>query len=90
MNGTKQRLDPLEPNGPRKTRLQEFMDRERISSGRLEKASGIRRQSMREIRTGRDIKLSTARRILHALRKLTGRKVAIEEIFDFDADDTAA
>lgn len=72
------------------TRLQAFLDANGIPAARLEAAAGMSRQHLRRIRLGQDIRLSTARRILHALRRITGRKVAVEEIFDFDSEESVA
>jgi predicted transcriptional regulator len=69
------------------TRLQRFLVAEGISSAAIEKRTGIARPSFFQIRTGRDVRLSTMVRILRAVREETGRHVRMEEIFDVDPDE---
>lgn len=73
-----------------RTRLQVFLDANHIVAARLEAEAGLSRQHLRRVRQGQDIRLSTARRILRALRQITGRKVAADEIFNFDLEEPAA
>ena len=70
-----------------RTRLQRFLNMNRIPAARLETATGISRQGLRKIRRGRgDLRLSTALRILVGVRKITGRRVMLDEIFTLDPD----
>ena len=73
----------------RKTRLQEFLDRETLTSAQLEAATGISRQGMTKIRAGQDLRLRTMRRILDGARRLTGRNVRMEELFDLEPEGQA-
>ena len=69
------------------TRLQSFLDAEGLTSARLESEAGISRQAMTKIRGGSDVRRKTMIRILAAARRLTGRLVRMEELFDLDASE---
>jgi predicted transcriptional regulator len=66
------------------TKLQRFLVAEGIPCAAIEKRSGIARPSFFQIRSGRDVRLSTMVRILRAVREEAGRRVGMEEIFDVD------
>ena len=68
-------------------RLQLWLDGNGFTSAQLEQASGICRQTMTQIRAGRDTRQNTMKRILRAARSLAHRPVGIEELFDFESDD---
>ncbi len=67
-------------------RLQLWLDANGFTSAQLEQASGICRQTMTQIKAGRDIRQNTMKRILRAARLLAQRNVGIEELFDFESD----
>jgi predicted transcriptional regulator len=69
------------------TKLQRFLDSEGISSAAIEKRSGIARPTLYHIRLGRDVRLSTMRRILRSIRKESGREVRMEEIFEIEPEE---
>jgi predicted transcriptional regulator len=68
----------------RPTPLQTFLTASGLTSAQLERLTGIARPSMTKIRHGQDVRLTTMRRILAAVRTLTGRHVAMDEIFDLE------
>lgn len=72
-----------------KTFLPEFLRKERLTSAALEKESATSRQSMTQIKDGRDLRLSTMLRILRGARRATRRNVRMEELWDLEptADD---
>lgn len=70
-----------------KSRLAEWLKREGLSSRQLEDECHICRQTMTEIRGGRDVRLSTMVKILRGARALSRRRVVIDELFDFDSPD---
>lgn len=69
-----------------RTRLQSFLVTEGLTSAQLEKEAGISRQAMTKIRAGSDVRRRTMLRILIAARTLTGRQVAVEELFELDVE----
>lgn len=64
-----------------------WLQREHSTSRQLEEQSGISRQTMTAIKAGRDVRLSTMVKILSGARALAHRRVAIDELFDFDSAD---
>lgn len=72
-------------------RLQLWLDANGFTSAQLEDAASICRQTMTEIRAGRDTRQNTMRKVLHGARRLANRPVRIEELFEFDfeSDDSA-
>ena len=75
-------------NSDRQTsRLQRWLDGNGFTSAQLEKEIDMRRQSLQQIREGRDCRLSTARRILSGCTRLARRKVRMQEIFDLDPEE---
>ena len=84
---------PEQPNGKKATlwdsRLQRWLEANGFTSARLEKATGMSRQSTTQIRRGRDLRLTTMLRILRGCRALALRKVVMDEIFDLDPDSPA-
>ena len=83
---------PRQPNRGRRrrtfrdSRLQQWLEKNGLTSGQLERETGMSRQSTAQIRAGRDLRKTTMVRILRACRALAGRKVRMEEIFDLDPD----
>ena len=71
----------------KKTRLQDWLDQNGFQSVQLEAATGICRQSMTKIRGRREFHLRTMRRILRGARKLAGRPVQMQELFDLEPDE---
>lgn len=69
------------------TRLAEWLKREGFSSRQLEDECHICRQTMTEIRGGRDVRLSTIVKILRGARTLSQRRVTVDELFNFDSFD---
>ena len=68
------------------TRLLEWLEANGFTSAQLEKATKITRQSIGQIRRGRDVRRSTMIRLLRGCRALARRNVPMEEIFDLDPD----
>lgn len=66
------------------SRLQRWLAQNGFTAAQLEKQIGMSRQSLQQIREGRDLRMTTARRILAGCRKLAQRDVRMEEIFDLD------
>jgi predicted transcriptional regulator len=65
------------------TKLQRYLDTHGIVAAAIEKESGIPRESFRQIRAGRDPRLSTMRRILRAVRVVSGTEaIRMEDLFD--------
>lgn len=81
---------PRPRTGPKPNRrpvkLQLWLDANGFTSAQLEEASGICRQTMTQIKAGRDIRHMTMKRILRGARVVAGRRVGIEELFDFEYD----
>lgn len=72
------------------TKLQQYLATHRITAAAIEDASGIARASLRKVRRGRDIRLSTMKRILRAVRIAGGSDaVRREDLFDLDPDEPA-
>jgi len=71
------------------SRLQAWLVANGFTAAQLEKDIRMRRQSLQQIREGRDCRLSTARRILGGCQRLARRKVRMDEIFDLEGDDGA-
>lgn len=68
------------------SRLQEWLDREGLTSAQLEAQSRIGRQSMTRIRGGGEVRRKTMLTILRAARALRGAHVAMDDLFDLDPD----
>src|SRR5437879_2790541 len=68
------------------TPLQAFLDANGLTSVQVEAEAKISRQTMTKIRGGRDVRRKTMLRILGAVRRLTGRKIKMQEIFNLDPD----
>jgi DNA-binding XRE family transcriptional regulator len=66
------------------SRLQQWLANHGFTAAQLQKQIGMSRQSLQQIREGRDVRMTTARRILAGCRKLAQREVRMEEIFDLD------
>lgn len=79
-------VHPSSASTRRKTRLQKWLDTEGLTSAQLERVTGIPRQSMTRVRAGADVRQKTMARILQGARALAGRRVSIEELFDFEID----
>jgi hypothetical protein len=62
-----------------------WLRREHLTSRQLEDETRISRQTMTALKAGRDVRLSTMVKILEGARVLAHRRVAIEELFDFDS-----
>jgi transcriptional regulator with XRE-family HTH domain len=71
----------------RRVLISAWLKREGLTSRQLEGACHISRQTMTAIRRGRDVRLSTMVKILRGARALSRRRVAIEELFDFEGAD---
>lgn len=71
--------------GESPVRIQEWLRKEGLSSAQLEAASDTRRTTMQKIRAGRDVRLSTIKKVLKGAREVSNRQVAVEELFDFDS-----
>ncbi len=69
--------------------LQTWLLANGFTSSQLEKAviPPMTRQSLQQIREGRDCRLSTARRILGGCRRLARRRVRMDEIFRLEPDE---
>lgn len=73
--------------GPGRSRIliRHWLKRNGFSSAQLEIETKIHRQTMTAIKNGRDIRLSTIVKILRGARALAKRRVAVEELFDFES-----
>ncbi len=67
-----------------------FLENEDLKSVQLEDESDTSRQSMTQIRDGRDVRLTTMLRILGAARRLAKRDVKMGELWHLEpeTDDT--
>jgi transcriptional regulator with XRE-family HTH domain len=68
------------------TRLQEWLDTNGFTSAQLERVTKMSRQSLGQIRNGRDVRRRTMLRLLRGCRALAKRPVQMDEIFDLDPD----
>jgi predicted transcriptional regulator len=69
------------------TKLQQYLTTHRIAASTIERTSGIPRASFCKMRRGRDVRLSTMKRILRAVR-IAGRTDAVQmgDLFDLEPD----
>lgn len=68
--------------------LQTWLDVNGFTAAQLEQEINMSRQSLQQIREGRDCRLSTARRILGGCERLARHSMRMEEIFDLRPDHT--
>jgi hypothetical protein len=64
------------------TPLDRYMLARRVRPVDIERAAGINRQLVHRAMAGSDITQKTMRKIVHALREITGDDVAASELFD--------
>jgi predicted transcriptional regulator len=69
------------------TQLRRFLKANGLKSAQVEREVPISRQTMTRIKRGGDLRLSTMRRILSGVRRVAGRAVEMNEIFDLDPKD---
>lgn len=69
------------------TPLQRWLDANGFSAAHLAKEIEMPRQSLQQIREGRDCRLSTARRVLGGFRRLARRPVRMSEIFGLEPEE---
>lgn len=70
------------------TRLQRWLDANGFTSAQLEAVTAIPRQSMTKIRAKANQTRKTMIRIRIGASKLAGRPVPIEELFDFESEES--
>lgn len=75
-------------DGRKLTPLQAWLDANGFTAAQLEQEIKMSRQSLQQIREGRDCRLSTAKRILGGCERLADRHVRMDEIFDLEPDHT--
>jgi hypothetical protein len=68
------------------SRLKQWLMKNSFTAAQLERASHTTHQSMSKYLRGEDLRFSTMRRLLHGARILAGRRVAPDEVFDFDLE----
>lgn len=84
VDGTRGNSGPRRQGKRPATRLQKFLNANGLTSVQLETATGISRPAMSRIRAGGDVRRQTMLRILLGARKLAGRRVRMDEIFDLE------
>lgn len=87
MTTDRQKTGPRPRRDGAPPRLQQWLDAHRFTSAQLEAVTKISRQSMTRIRGGKDVRLSTMRRIQAGASRLAERPVRMEELWDLDPDD---
>lgn len=83
-------MTPTQSGGstpPRKTLLQLYLDRNGITSAKVEREAHVSRRQMARWRLATsDIRLRQMIRILRALRSITAKPVRMDEVFDLEPE----